>query len=244
PLRSGSSVFGALVIYAAGAHAFGGRERALLVRAADGLAYGIRVLRERTENQRAQERIAQLGCGDQLTGLANRSRVVQVLGDLLGRRGESSGGGAVLFLDLDGFKLINDALGHHCGDRILEQAAARLVANTRGEDLVARQGGDEFIIVIPCRPREGCAEGRPADAAQLRQIAADGARRVITALEAPFVIHGGERYLSASVGISLFPHDATSVSRLLSQADGAMYFAKAMGGGCHEFYSAFHSRAR
>lgn len=244
PLRAGNSVFGALVIHAAAAHVFGARERKLLARAADGLAYGIRVLRDRAETRRARERVALLDYRDQLTGLPNRTRVLQVLGNMLHGKGDEACGGAVLFVDLDGFKLITDALGHASGDRVLKQVATRLAGNIRAQDLVGRQGGDEFIILVPYRPRTGRGGSAATDVAQLRQIAGDVARRVIAALEVPFVVRGGERYLSASIGISLFPRDATSVSRLLSQADGAMYFAKALGGGCYEFYSAFLSRTR
>src|SRR5690606_448577 len=122
---------------------------------------------------------------------------------------------AVMFIDLDGFKAINDTVGHHFGDRFLGEVAARLQGTVRDEDTVARLGGDEFAIVL-----EGM--NSMTDISKV-------ARKLIRDLAAPFLVDGREMYVTGSIGIARHPTDGTDVHALLRKADSAMYRAKQVG---------------
>ena len=130
---------------------------------------------------------------------------------------------ACLFLDLDNFKLVNDSLGHHAGDQLLIQLAERLRVCTRETDTVARLSGDEFLLLLADLERGAGALPGP-DAALL--IAESVAARVREALEQPFDLGGSEFFVSASIGISLYPQDASDAESLLRNADAAMYRSK------------------
>ena len=175
-----------------------------------------------TEREKAAAKIAHLAYHDALTGLSNRS----VLEHHLSRNielAESTGEFlAVICVDLDGFKAVNDTHGHAAGDQLLIQVAGRLQSVLRREELIARVGGDEFIIV-----QKGGSQPRDAG------IAAD---RIIKALEEPFVIFGATVTIGASVGIAIFPKDATSATELTKKADAALYRAKGRGRGAAQFY--------
>jgi diguanylate cyclase (GGDEF)-like protein len=162
---------------------------------------------------------------DSLTGLANRALFGDRVGHALARAAREGTGAAVLYLDLDGFKALNDALGHAAGDRCLVEAAERLRGAVRADDTVARLGGDEFAVLL---------EGTHAAAAEVEAVAV--AKRIEAALEAP-VVHDGRPYrLAASVGIAATGGAAGSVDScdaLLRRADGAMYAAKSRGGRRH-----------
>ena len=132
-------------------------------------------------------------------------------------------GVGVIFLDLDNFKLVNDSLGHAAGDRMLEQLADRLRECTRETDLVARQSGDEFLLLLSDLER-GAGSQPGTDAAAI--VAESVANRVHEALREPFDLDGTEFYASASLGISLFPQDAHDAAALLQNADAAMYQSK------------------
>jgi diguanylate cyclase (GGDEF)-like protein len=131
---------------------------------------------------------------------------------------------AVICVDLDGFKAVNDTHGHAAGDQLLIQVAGRLQSVLRHEELIARVGGDEFIIV-----QKGGSQPRDAGIA---------AERIIKALEEPFVIFGATITIGASVGIAIFPRDASSATELTKKADAAMYRAKESGRGAAQFYDA------
>ena len=131
--------------------------------------------------------------------------------------------GALLYLDLDRFKEINDIYGHSVGDVVLAQAAERIVAEARDSDTVSRLGGDEFVIVMP-------------DAESERQVRAK-ATRLLERLSESFSVRGDDHFVSASIGIVLFPDDGDSVETLLKNADAAMYRAKEAGRGRFEFFS-------
>jgi diguanylate cyclase (GGDEF)-like protein len=132
-------------------------------------------------------------------------------------------GVGVVYLDLDNFKLVNDSLGHHAGDELLQQLAERLRGCTRETDLVARQGGDEFLLLLADLDR-GLGPEVGTEAGLL--VAESVATRVHEALQEPFDLGGVEFFTSASLGVSLFPQDATDATALLKNADTAMYQSK------------------
>jgi diguanylate cyclase (GGDEF)-like protein/PAS domain S-box-containing protein len=156
---------------------------------------------------------------DPLTGLPNRALFVDRLAQALARLERKPGVVAVLFVDLDRFKIINDSKGHEVGDRFLRAAAKRLLEALRGTDSVARLGGDEFVLLVQDQ------DGRGA-----RNLAEIGAR-VVATLERPFVIDGEELAIGASVGISATANPTVAPETLLREADIAMYHAKGLGGG-------------
>jgi len=171
----------------------------------------------------SQAQLEHLAHHDPLTGLPNRlllcARIEHAIDRAL-RRNEQV---AVLFLDLDRFKHINDSLGHSVGDAMLRQVAARLLRLVRRDDTVARLGGDEFTVVM-----ESLKEA--ADAALL-------AEKLIRALTDPFLCDGHELFIGVSIGISVFPLDGGTVERLLSNADSAMYRAKEEGRNVYRYYT-------
>jgi diguanylate cyclase (GGDEF)-like protein len=165
--------------------------------------------------------MAFLAYHDPLTGLANRAALEQALGLAVEQARAAGTGVALAYADLNEFKRVNDSLGHEIGDELLRQVAERLRGAVRPQDLVARQGGDEFLILIrdlPLSAREG---------AELV------GQRIADALHAPFTLGAAELLVDAAVGLSLFPDDADSPAALRKHADAAMYEAKAAGGGVH-----------
>lgn len=175
-----------------------------------------------TERKRAEEKIQALAYTDQLTGLANRFSLNEWLIQALALAGRSGNPLALLMIDLDNFKAINDTLGHHVGDQLLVEVANRLRKAVRQTDLVARLGGDEFVVVL------SDLEG-PADAAHV-------ADKIISLVAAPFILERNELRSSASIGICLFPEDAGQREDLIKKADAAMYHAKANGRGNYQFF--------
>ncbi|WP_322060734.1 putative bifunctional diguanylate cyclase/phosphodiesterase [Paraburkholderia sp. J63] len=167
-------------------------------------------------------RLRELSECDSLTGLANRTAVSARLQALLTDPGRSRESVHVVFLDLDAFKTVNDALGHSVGDLLLMEVAARLRACTRPGDIVGRYGGDEFIVVAP---------GAWDDPARL-----DLPEAVLAAMAKPVLIDGHELVISASVGVSVYPADAGDAQTLIPCADMAMYAAKNRGRNCWERY--------
>ena len=159
---------------------------------------------------------------DEVTTLPNRRYLQARLGQEIGRALREARGFALLFVDLDQFKQINDAVGHAGGDAVLEQAGRRIRHCVRNEDVVARFGGDEFVVLLP-------AIGSPADAARV-------AEKLLVTLADPFMIHAQAHQLGATVGISMFPGDGRSADRLMRNADFAMSQAKASGRGQYAFY--------
>jgi diguanylate cyclase (GGDEF)-like protein/PAS domain S-box-containing protein len=183
----------------------------------------------------AEEQIAFLAYHDKLTGLPNRALFEEMLETAIARARRHDLGVGVLFLDLDNFKLVNDSLGHHAGDVLLAQLGERLKGCTRETDLVARQGGDEFLLLLSDLER-GTNPAMPGtDAAML--VAESVAERVHEALREPFELQGTEFIASGSVGISLFPQDALDASTLLKNADTAMYQSKKQEPGGYVIYA-------
>ncbi len=175
-----------------------------------------------TERKRSQQIIQYQASHDALTGLPNRTYLNDYLSLALAQAKRSEEMIAILFFDLDRFKLINDSLGHSTGDKLLRETCDRLKLKLRQGDLLARWGGDEFIMI-------------------LRQIkspdqAVKVAQRVIQILEPPFVFEGQELHVSVSVGISIFPSDGDDMETLIKNADTAMYRAKESGRGRCQLY--------
>ena len=175
-----------------------------------------------TERKTAEEEVAFLAYHDKLTGLPNRALFEEMLESAIARGRRNDTGVGVLFLDLDNFKMVNDSLGHHAGDLLLAQLADRLRTCTRDTDLVARQGGDEFLLLLGDldRATEDSVENPALAAAEVV------AGRVREALAEPFDLHGTHFFASGSIGISLFPQDAQDGESLMKNADAAMYRTK------------------
>jgi len=187
------------------------------------------VLFDVTELKEAQARIVHMAYHDGLTGLANRELFEEALGLAVERAKRDGSAVAVMYLDLDNFKLVNDSIGHHAGDVLLKRLAERLRTCMRDTDLVARQGGDEFLMLLA---------GLDADAADdaIRRVAT----RVHQALDERFDLRGMEFHARGSIGISVFPRDAHDSVSLLQNADIAMYRAKRSNPGGYEFFAAGH----
>jgi diguanylate cyclase (GGDEF)-like protein/PAS domain S-box-containing protein len=214
----------------------GGRSLRLNYRAADGrtvpaevsasriLLDGGRLLlciaRDVSERECAAQRIEHLAYHDTLTNLPNRILLTDRVNGALARARRTGQAGALLFLDLDKFKRINDSLGHSIGDELLKEIARRLQATLREEDTIARLGGDEFVVLL-----EGLGQGQEHAVAQARDIA----EKVRTLFTEAFLLDGHELYVTASIGIVTFPQDGDSVDTLLRHADTAMYHAKGAG---------------
>jgi diguanylate cyclase (GGDEF)-like protein/PAS domain S-box-containing protein len=182
------------------------------------------IMRDVTERKCAEERIRHLAHYDELTGLPNRALFSQLLEQALSESKFAQKQVAVLFIDLDRFKLINDTLSHESGDAVLQQVAKRLTEALPRRDTVARFGGDEFVVLMrDCKI--------PADAAETAQ-------KLLTALALPLLVEGQEYHLTASIGISAFPGDGENAQTILKNSDIAMYRAKEHGKNNYQFYSA------
>lgn len=176
-----------------------------------------------TERKKAEERIHYLAYYDGLTGLPNRAMLYKLIDQALVEARRNRLHGAILFIDLNRFKPINDTLGHAIGDQLLQQVAERLRAAVRNEDVVARLGGDEFIVALFDITR--------------REHAAVVAQKVLAALDPPFHVEAYEFKIGAAIGISVYPRDGFDTESLLRMADIAMYRAKKNGADGYAFYS-------
>jgi diguanylate cyclase (GGDEF)-like protein/PAS domain S-box-containing protein len=189
---------------------------------ADGAFLGYRgVGRDVTGLALARERIYSLAFKDPLTGLANRTSLGISLEQAVLRAKRRSARIAVVFLDLDGFKEINDAHGHDAGDAVLVEVASRLRNHLRSSDLVGRLGGDEFLVILEDVP----------EAAAVATVA----KKLLAEIMRPYPV-GGEAVVTASIGISVLPDDAADAASLMKHADVAMYAAKQKGKNAYSFY--------
>jgi diguanylate cyclase (GGDEF)-like protein/PAS domain S-box-containing protein len=184
--------------------------------------------RKRVEAE-AMEKLAHAALHDSLTGLANRASFLDHLELGLKRAARNEKAVGVLFIDLDNFKLVNDSFGHAAGDELLKAVGSRLEGAVRGMDVVARQGGDEFLILLTDLENRTADETSPPPTEVV-------ARKVRTILREPFLVDGIEIYVSASVGISSYPADGDDADTLLKNADIAMYSVKDSGRDGHARY--------
>jgi diguanylate cyclase (GGDEF)-like protein len=210
-------LFGVIGVYADGARTFSEDDANFL----DGIAH---ILATAVERQDARDRLTWLAQYDPLTNLPNRRQLAASLEEAIARAARNGQRAAVMFIDLDRFKNVNDMLGHGVGDQLLVQAAKRLEGCAGRADVVARLGGDEFALVLP-----QVVENEDAGAV---------AQRVVEALAQPFYLEGQQLFVSASVGIAAYPEDGCDAATLLKNADTAMYGAKNIGRNNYQFYAA------
>lgn len=191
----------------------------------EGVLQGYRgIARDISEQKRADARIEHLATHDSLTGLPNRVMYNQLLSMAVQSALRYGGSFAVLFIDLDRFKFINDMLGHEAGDELLREISNRFRQTLRASDIVARLGGDEFVVLIP-------------QVHEKKEIAII-ARKLVDAAIAPFVLQAQECRVTVSVGIAIFPDDGQDADTLIKHADIAMYAAKEAGKNNYQFFSA------
>ena len=201
------------------------RDEAALVHGPEGIPrFWQGVMIDITDRKRAEEQVAFLAYHDKLTGLPNLAMFEEHMNLALARARRHGLGVAVLYVDLDKFKLVNDTLGHAGGDEVLRGMVDRLHEATRDTDLVARLGGDEFLVLLA--DLEGPGPG--GDALILSELVAG---RIHQELQRPFRLGDTEFYMSASIGISVFPLDASDAKTLVKNADHAMYRSKKHGAG-------------
>ncbi len=204
-----------------------------VVRSADGrITHLVAAAVDISEHKANEARIHHLAHHDVLTDLPNRSLCMERLRMAVDQAGRSGGHVAVVFLDLDRFKNINDSMGHHVGDALLRSVAQRLLQAVRAGDTVSRLGGDEFVVVL-------CDV---ADVAEIAHIVND---RMVPLIRQAHAVEGVELAVSCSAGIAVFPQDGRDVDHLMRHADAAMYQAKAAGRNMATFFTPeFHARAQ
>ncbi len=192
------------------------------------------IARDISLQKRAQEQIAHLAYHDQLTELPNRAMFYQHLELAIARADRNGLGVAVLFVDLDSFKLVNDSFGHLAGDALLRDFATRLRAVTRATDIVARQGGDEFLVLVPDLELSGGSGIEPSALEVVQTI--EG--KVRSVLDTPFDVAGTAVHVGLSIGVSIYPIDARDRDQLLRNADTAMYIGKGLADDSPDFEQA------
>jgi diguanylate cyclase (GGDEF)-like protein/PAS domain S-box-containing protein len=194
------------------------------VRDSSGTQIGyLKILRDITDRKMAEAEMYRIANRDMLTGLANRYSFETHATDMIALAARGEQRLALQLIDLDRFKQVNDSLGHHAGDLLLQQAARRMQDVVRGSDFIARLGGDEFVVLQPNM--------------QLVQAGADLATKLIKAMARPFEIAGHEVQTSCSIGIAICPDDACDLDQLLKKADLALYRAKGEGKGKYHYFT-------
>jgi diguanylate cyclase (GGDEF)-like protein/PAS domain S-box-containing protein len=179
------------------------------------------LFRSNHELKLKEDRLRYLAYHDSLTGLPNRKFFAEQLQESINWAHDNHLLLGVLFIDLDGFKQVNDTLGHEMGDRLLVIIGQRLSNSLRASDTVSRLGGDEFTVLLRAIPNE--------------QVAATVAEKILASITEPIVLGGYTTKVSASIGISIYPLSGQDADRLLKQADTAMYRAKNLGKNCYQF---------
>jgi len=228
PLKGDDAhTFGVLAIYSEQAHAFTTEEIRMLEELSGDLAFGIVSLRVRAERTVAERRINHLAFYDPLTELPNRRLLMDRLHQAMSGSARSRHLGAVLFIDLDNFKLLNDTCGHDVGDQLLIEVAHRLNDCVRDGDTISRLGGDEFVVML-----ENLSDFPPDAASQAKAIA----EKILATLNQPYVIGQQVRHSTPSIGVTLFGGTEGSPDEPLKQADIAMYQAKSAGRNTLRFF--------
>ncbi|MDO9316969.1 MAG: EAL domain-containing protein [Gammaproteobacteria bacterium] len=182
----------------------------------------IAILMDLSEHKATQEKIQFLSNFDPLTRLPNRQLLRDLTLHALASATRTDSHMALMCIDLDRFKIINESLGHSVGDQLLKQMADRLTAMLKADEILSRQGGDDFILLLPCKDAEA---------------AAHTAGKILEVIAKPFVIEGQRLTLTASMGIALFPHDATDFGQLVQSADAALFRAKQDGRNNFQFFT-------
>lgn len=184
------------------------------------VTHWVAVGRDITQRKNAEDMIRHLALYDPLTDLPNRQLLMERLQKALYQSARSGQHGALMFIDLDNFKILNDTLGHHVGDQLLKLVAIRLTSSVRKTDTVARLGGDEFVVMV---------DDLSTDAAAALHKSRALADKVLSTLREPFQIAGHQHYATPSIGVAAFQGQQSDVVELLKQADIAMYQAKSLG---------------
>jgi diguanylate cyclase (GGDEF)-like protein/PAS domain S-box-containing protein len=179
--------------------------------------------RDITDRKQIQERVQHLAYHDALTGLPNRALMQDRIAQAIVRAERTGLRCVVMFIDIDNFKNINDTLGHDAGDRLLSEVSARLIGAVRAQDTIARQGGDEFIVLL--------------DQMDGHQGATRVAQKILDGLRAAFKLDGADHHVSGSIGIALYPDDGRDPATLLRNADTAMFHGKALGKNTYQFFT-------
>jgi diguanylate cyclase (GGDEF)-like protein/PAS domain S-box-containing protein len=185
----------------------------------------VAIVRDITERKLAEERMLHLAHHDTLTGLPNRIRITERLNQMVDGARANAGSVLVAFIDLDGFKLVNDGLGHNAGDELLKVVAERMADCVRAGDTVGRFGGDEFVLML-----DATAVSKGEDATAVIE-------RVRHAVLQSMCVAGQEVQVSCSIGVAVYPHDGDNAETLLMHADAAMYRAKDLGKNNYQFYT-------
>jgi diguanylate cyclase (GGDEF)-like protein/PAS domain S-box-containing protein len=215
-LNREQGVFGVLAVYSSAENAFAEEDERFVEAVANVLSAALR-------RHETQMRLAYMAEFDALTGLPNRQLLQDRLSQGLAQAQRRGGQGAVLFIDLDRFKLVNDTLGHHLGDLLITEVGRRIRQCVRAVDTVGRVSGDEFGVLLN-------ELGQPDDAALVAQ-------KIIDALAQPFDLDGNEAFVTASIGISVFPADGVDAETLIKNADMAMYRVKESTRNAHCFFT-------
>ncbi|MBV9461712.1 MAG: EAL domain-containing protein [Bradyrhizobium sp.] len=223
PLKVGGDIVGIMLFLSAERHTFTPEFAELLQRLADNVSFALDNFDRADEKHRADERIEYLASHDSLTGLPNREMFNGLLRHSIDGARRHDRPFALLFIDLDRFKIINDSLGHDAGDMLLVEVANRLRRALRADDVVARLGGDEFVVILT----------EASDRADVARIAGG----LLALLSEPMHIGGHECHSSASIGIAIFPDNGSDAPTLTKSADLAMYLAKEDGKNSFRFSS-------
>lgn len=193
------------------------------------ITHYVTVFSDISERKASEERIRHLAQHDALTGLPNRFTLAAHLEHALARAERSKEAIGLMFIDLDNFKSVNDTLGHHVGDRLLCEVAKRISRSVRKSDIVARIGGDEFVVVLESF-KERSDEGLVA-------------QKIIDQLARPVMIDGHALHTTPSIGIAIYPNDGVCAEDLMKNADVAMYHAKSAGRNNYQFYTEYMNQA-
>jgi diguanylate cyclase (GGDEF)-like protein len=223
PLIAGGRAVGTMLFVAIEKDTFTPEFVELLQRLADNVAFALENFDRADEKERADERIEYLASHDSLTGLPNREMFNGLLRHAIDMAERYERRFALLFIDLDRFKVINDSLGHDAGDSLLAEVAHRLRAALRASDVVARLGGDEFVVILE----------EAADVADVERVAA----QLLSVLSQPLQLSGHECHTTASIGIAMYPSNGSDLQTLTRNADMAMYLAKEDGKNGFRFFS-------